>query len=49
MMVELERKFGGSRQVFTSVLKQLEMMKVPQKDEQFSDLIQQLQKIKNNM
>ena len=49
MMVELERKFGGSRQIFTSVLKQLEMMKVPQKDKQFRDLIEQLQKIEKNM
>ena len=49
MMAELEKKFGGSRQIVTSVLKQLEKMKVPIKDEQLRDLIEELQKIERDM
>ena len=49
MMAELEKKFGGPRQIVTSVLKQLEAMKVPYKGQQFCNLIEQLQKIERDM
>ena len=49
MMDELDKNFGGSRQIVTSVLNEIDNMKIPTKDEQFIENIEKIQKIKRDL
>ena len=48
-MDELHKRFGGSRQIVTSVLNEIDNMKIPTKDEQFIENIEKIQKIKRDL
>ena len=48
-MVELEKKLGGSKQIVASMMKQLDPMEVPQREELFNDIMEQCQKIERNI
>ena len=49
MMSELEKNFGGSRQIVTSVLNEIDRMKIPSRDQQFVENIEKIRKIKRDL
>ena len=49
MMEALDDKFGGSRKIVTSVLLEVDKMKVPNKDEQFLDIVERIKKIEKDL
>ena len=49
MMEALEDKFGGSRKIVTSILNEIDKLKVPQKDEQFLDMVEKIKKMEKDL
>ena len=49
MMDALDDRFGGSRKIVTSILLEIDKMKVPHKDEQFIENVEKIKKMENDL
>ena len=49
MMEALDDRFGGSRKIVTSILLEIEKMKVPRKDEEFIENVEKIKKMENDL
>ena len=49
MLDELDKNFGGSRQIVTSVLNEIDHMRVPTRDQEFIENIEKIKKIERDL